>query len=78
MSLRRFLRDRSGNMAILFALGFSASAAMSVIAIDTAALYHERRELQAGVDLAAIYAVADAAHAGTRAQAALRDAGLLD
>jgi uncharacterized membrane protein len=77
MSLARFLRDRSGNMAILFALGFAASAAMSVVAIDTASLYHERRQLQAGVDLAAISAVSDPGRATEIAQAELVQAGIL-
>ncbi|NGP16845.1 TadG family pilus assembly protein [Devosia aurantiaca] len=77
MRLRHFLRDCSGNMAILFALGFSAAATMSVLVIDTASLYGERRQLQAAVDLAAIYAVADTSRAEARAQASLADAGLL-
>lgn len=73
----RFLGDRSGNIAILFAIGFAASAAMSALAIDTAALYHERRQLQSGVDLAAIAAASDPARARAIAQTALSEAGLL-
>ena len=42
-----FRRDERGNMAILFAFGFTVSALVSAVAVDAAALYHERRLLQA-------------------------------
>lgn len=48
-----FFRDSSGNMAVLFATAFSLSGVIGAIAVDAAALYHERRVIQSTVDLAA-------------------------
>lgn len=75
--LRRFWDDQRGNMAILFAVGFTASAVVSAIAVDGASLYNERRALQRGVDLAALAASATPADARTIAQKSLVEAGLL-
>ena len=72
-----FWRNERGNMAILFAFGFAVSAAVSAVAVDAAALYHERRMLQAGVDLAAISAAVDPASAAEIAQSVLAEARLL-
>jgi uncharacterized membrane protein len=72
-----FRRDERGNMAILFAFGFTVSALVSAVAVDAAALYHERRLLQAGVDLAAISAAADPSRAAEIAQSVLVGARLL-
>lgn len=72
-----FWRSERGNMAILFAFGFAVSAAVSAVAVDAAALYHERRMLQAGVDLAAISAAVDPARAAEIAQSVLVEARLL-
>ena len=69
--------DRSGNMTVLFAMGFAVSALVSAVAVDAASLYHERRMLQNGVDLAALSAAGDPAGAAELAQAALVEAGLL-
>lgn len=77
MSISRFRRDEGGNMAILFAFGFTLSVAISALAVDSAALYHERRQMQAGVDLAAISAAADPARAAEIAQSVLAEARLL-
>lgn len=74
---RAFRRDERGNMAVLFAVGFAVSAVMSAVAVDVAALYHERRQLQAGVDLAAISAAADPSRAADIARAVLVDARLM-
>jgi len=74
----RFICDQRGNMAILFGFGFLVSAMVAAVAVDAAALYHERRMLQAGVDLAAIEAARAPAQAETIARAALARAGLLD
>lgn len=74
---RKFRRDERGNMAILFAFGFTVSALVSAVAVDAAALYHERRLLQAGVDLAAISAAADTSRATEIAQSVLAGARLL-
>jgi uncharacterized membrane protein len=72
-----FRRDERGNMAILFAFGFTVSALVSAVAVDAAALYHERRLLQAGVDLAAISAASDPSRAVEIAQSVLVGARLL-
>ncbi|MBJ3785904.1 TadG family pilus assembly protein [Devosia sediminis] len=64
-------------MAILFAFGFTVSALVSAVAVDAASLYHERRLLQAGVDLAAISATADPSRAAEIAQSVLVEARLL-
>lgn len=75
--MRTFWRDKSGNMAVLFAMGFTVSALLSAVAIDTAALYHEQRILQNAVDLAALTAVRNPQRAQALAQSALVEAGLL-
>ena len=69
--------DSSGNMTVLFAMGFAVSAMVSAVAVDAASLYHERRTIQNGVDLAALSAAGDPAGAADLAQAALVEAGLL-
>lgn len=77
ISWSRFRADLSGNMAVLFAMGFAVSALVSALAVDAASLYHERRMLQNGVDLAALSAAGDPAQAMGLARAALVEAGLL-
>jgi uncharacterized membrane protein len=72
-----FWRDRSASMSILFAAAFAALAAACALAVDLGALYHQRRALQAGVDLAAISAAADPTRARDIAQSVLHEAGLL-
>lgn len=74
---RRFFGDQRGNMAILFAVGFTASAVVSAIAVDGAALYNEKRALQRGVDLAALAAAGAPTQARSVAQKSLVEAGLL-
>ncbi|MCR6670972.1 TadG family pilus assembly protein [Devosia ginsengisoli] len=69
--------DTRGNMAVLFAMGFAISAVVSAVAVDGAALYHERRMIQNGVDLAALAAAGNPAEATALAQASLVEAGLL-
>ncbi|MCW5722380.1 MAG: hypothetical protein KIS86_14670 [Devosia sp.] len=76
MSWRRLLGDEGANMVLLFATAFSLAVILSAISVDASALYYERRQLQAGVDLAAIAAAGDPSRARERAEAALVDAGL--
>lgn len=71
-----FWRNQSGNIAILFAVGFAVSAMVAAVAVDGAALYHERRSIQNAVDLAAIAAAADPDNARAIATAVLAEAGL--
>lgn len=73
----RFRRDERGNIALLFAFGFTLSALVSALAVDAASLYHARRHLQAGVDLAAISAASDPSRAAEIARSVLADARLL-
>lgn len=73
----RFLRECSGNMSILFACAFTLCAGMSVLAVDVGSLYHERRQVQAGVDLAAISAASNPSQATQIATDVLEEAGLL-
>lgn len=77
MSWRSFRSDERGNIAMLFAFGFTLSALVSALAVDAALLYHERRQMQAGVDLAAISAASDPARAAEIAQSVLAEARLL-
>lgn len=72
-----FWGDERGNIAMLFAFSLTLSAIVSALAVDAAALYHERRQIQAGVDLAAISAASDPARAAEIAQSVLAEARLL-
>lgn len=73
-----FFRDRSGNMAVLFAAAFSLSGVVGAIAIDAVALYHERRVIQSTVDLAAISAARNPGEAEDIATEVFADAGYAD
>ncbi|HWV19617.1 MAG TPA: TadG family pilus assembly protein [Devosia sp.] len=73
-----FLRDGSGNMALLFAAAFSLSGLIGAIAVDAAALYHERRVIQSSVDLAAISAARNPSRAKEIAADVLARAGFAD
>lgn len=73
-----FLRNTSGNMAVLFATAFSLSGVIGAIAVDAAALYHGRRMIQSAVDLAAISAAGNPSQAEAIAARVLDDAGFAD
>ena len=73
----RFLADERGNMALLFAMAFSLSGVIAAIAVDAASLYHERRMLQAAVDLAAISAAARPNEAEAIARTVLAESGFV-
>lgn len=55
-TLRRFVRDRSGNIAMMGALLLPPAMVLTAIAIDQSALYREKRMLQGVTDLAALAA----------------------
>lgn len=74
----RFRQDENGNMAILFGVAFSLGVMICSIVVDGAALFHERRMLQAGVDIAALTAARDPSRGEALARAALIGAGLGD
>lgn len=75
--VHRLLRDRRGNMSVLFAMGFAISALVSAVAVDGVSLYNERRQIQSAVDLAAISAATDPGAAFAIAHSVLVEAGLL-
>lgn len=64
-------------MVVLFAMAFSLSAVVGAIAVDSAALYSERRTLQNAADLAALGAASDPARAATLVDAVLREADII-
>lgn len=65
-------------MAVLFATAFSLSGVIGAIAVDAAALYRERRTIQASVDLAAISAARNPSQAQEIVAEVLTDAGFTD
>lgn len=73
--MKRFGGDESGNMALLFALAFSLIGVVAAIGVDSASLYHERRMMQAAVDLAALTAAAHPQDAAELAALVMADAG---
>lgn len=74
--LRVFLRDAGGNFATLSALTFPLLLIVAAFAVDEAALYLEKRTLQAAVDQAAIAAAANPANARAIAGDVLARAGI--
>jgi len=76
--MRRFGSNESGNMAMLFALAFSLFGVVAAIGVDSAALYHERRMMQAAVDLAALTAASHPEDAAALAALVMADAGFDD
>jgi uncharacterized membrane protein len=73
-----FARAHGGNIAISAALLFPLLMAAAALVVDEAALYHQKRQLQAAVDLAAIHAAADPANALSRAHQTLLDHRMVD
>lgn len=73
--MRRFWRDESGNMAMLFSVAFSLFGVVGAVSIDTAMLFHESRMVQSVVDLAAITAASAPRDAQSLAQKVFSDAG---
>ncbi|WP_449393692.1 TadG family pilus assembly protein [Devosia riboflavina] len=65
-------------MAVLFATAFSLSGVIGAIAVDAAALYHERRVIQSTVDLAAISAAPNPARAEEIVAKIMTEAGFAD
>lgn len=74
---RSFARDRSGNIAILFALLFAALGAAAALAVDAGSLYLDKRRVQAAVDLAAIQAARAPHNAFEIARKVIADAGFV-
>lgn len=74
---RRFADDTDGNIAILFAILFGVMSIAAAMAVDSAALYLERRKIQGAVDLAAISAARNPSDAFNIAAEVIRDQGLV-
>lgn len=75
--LKRFWRDKSANMGVMFAVAITLGLAAATIVVDAGSLYYERRQMQSAVDLAAIAAASDLSKAHLIAQQSLVDAGKL-
>lgn len=73
----RFRSNAQANISVLFAMGFAVSGVVAAVAVDAAALYHERRVMQNAVDLAALSAAGNLQEATRLAQASLVEAQLL-
>ncbi|MGV3652169.1 MAG: TadG family pilus assembly protein [Devosia sp.] len=76
--LRRFCQNEGGNFALLFSITLPVIIGTAALMVDEAMLHHERRVMQAAVDLAAIHAAGDPTNAAERTRLALVDAHLID
>lgn len=76
-ALIRMAGDRTGNVAILFAVAMLVLIACTAFAVDEGALYLQRRAAQGAVDLAAIAAAADPENAEAVARSTLARNGFL-
>ncbi|MDJ0278509.1 pilus assembly protein TadG-related protein [Sphingomonas sp. 2R-10] len=70
-AIRRLIRRRDGNVAMIVAGGLAMMTGTAVLGVDTATLYLEKRRLQGAADAAALAAAADLDNATVRAQAAV-------
>jgi uncharacterized membrane protein len=75
-SLRGFLRDERGGIAIIGAVFAICGVGALAIGVDTASVYVERRKAQGAVDLAAIAAARDPDKALLAATATVNDNGV--
>ena len=72
-SIKRLVRDRGGNVAIMSGVFLPITILAAAFAVDEGSLYFERREAQALTDLAAITAAANIANAEAAAALAMSD-----
>lgn len=77
-AVRRFIRDRSANIALIASISMLAVMPLAAIGIDVGSLYLERRTLQGVADLAAITAAANIGKAKKATRLFLRDNGITD
>lgn len=75
--LHRLLRDRAGNFAVMTAVLTPVMMSLAAVAIDTGALFLERRQLQAAADIAALAAAAQLRDPVPGVLAALSDNGFV-
>jgi len=69
--LRRFVRDRAGNIAIMSAAGMLLMVGCAALGVDLGTIYVDRRHAQSAADLAALVAASDIARAEAAAAATL-------
>jgi uncharacterized membrane protein len=72
-ALRHFAGAQGGNFALMFAISLPMLVGTAAFMVDEAALYYQRRAMQAAVDLAAIHAAGNPSQALERARLALAD-----
>ena len=75
-SPRHFLRNRTGNFAVMTALIMPFAVVLTAFAVDQGSLYTERRHAQAITDIAAIAATGNMSKAEAMVAATLSDNGL--
>lgn len=75
-SPRNFLRNRTGNFAVMTALIMPFAVVLTAFAVDQGSLYTERRHAQAITDIAAIAATGNISKAETMVAATFSDNGL--
>jgi len=75
-SARNFLRNRTGNFAVMTALIMPFAVVLTAFAVDQGSLYTERRHAQAITDIAAIAATGNMSKAEAMVAATLSDNGL--
>ncbi|MFT3986289.1 TadG family pilus assembly protein [Aestuariivirga sp.] len=76
-SVRAFLRDSGGNIAILAALCFPVCVAATGLGVDEGSIYLEKTNLQSVTDLAAIVAASNIDKAEKAASQAFKDNGFV-
>jgi len=72
MSVRRFVHDRGGNVAVLSAFLLTVVMGFGALGVDLGMVFTDRRKAQSTADLAALAAVSDLAHAFDAARATVR------
>ncbi len=75
-SSRNFLRNRTGNFAVMTALIMPFAVVLTAFAVDQGSLYTERRHAQAITDIAAIAATGNMSKAEATVAATFSDNGL--
>ena len=70
-AMRRLVKAREGNVALMLAGGLTMLTGTAVLVVDTASLYLEKRRLQGAADAAALAAAGDLSNGTARAQAAV-------
>ena len=72
----KILRDRSGNVAVMTALGATVLIGMSAFAVDAGKMFIDRRQVQSVADLAALAGASNPKQAKFLAEGTVRQNGL--